>query len=285
MAPDVAPDIILAVIVEIVAALVLTVLSWAASTRWQSPLSLGQVWTLIGGTVVLTSLIVAVTTVGEMFGAVKGTYALVQQRNPPIPTPIPPSPTLAYAVIVSSTATPTPTATQQPTDTPTPTPTETPAETLSPTPTVSSTATPTFTPSETPTAEPSPTPTPTSSPTPSATPLPAIAIIWRDSLCDRSGQQATITQVRVEGDYLVIEGIANIALFDRYSLYWGTGPDLNKPVEERTGFESKTPVPPPGGKLHRIQLSTFPPGEYRFTLRVVRQDANYDTCEVGIIRR
>lgn len=282
-----APDIILAVIVEIVAASVLIVFSWAASTRWQSPPSLGQVWTLIGGTVVLTSLIVAVTTAGEMFGAVKGTYALVQQRNPPIPSPIPPSPTLAYAAYVSFTATPTltPTATQQPTDTPTPTPTETPAEPPSPTPTASSTATPTLTPSETPTAEPSPTPTPTSSPTLSATPLPAIAIIWRDSLCDRSGQQASITQARVEGDYLVIEGIANIASFDRYSLYWGTGPELNKPVEERTGFESKTPVPPPGGELHRIQLSKFPPGEYRFTLRVVRQDANYDTCEVGIIRR
>lgn len=117
---------------------------------------------------------------------------------------------------------------------------------------------------------------------------------WRDNLCDRPGQQASITkvriiEVRVENNRwvpcLVIEGIANTASFARYVLHWGTGEELNKPVEERKGFESTTPVPPPGGELHRILLENLPPGEYRFTLRVVRHDANYDTCEVGIIRR
>lgn len=283
-----ATDVLLALLVEIVAALVLTILGWGIDTRWQSRVSLRGIWGLIGGTILITGMISILVTTTETFGFIRGTYAVIQQSSP-FPMRLTPSPTLIYithiAPVPTPTLTPSPTAALELTDTPTPTATDMLSETPTPTPTETLTPTPTITPTENPTPTPSPTPTWTVSPTPTPTATPLVEMRWRDNDCDRPGQQCSIIRVRVESGYLVIEGIANIASFDRYSLYWGAGEQLNKPVEERPGFESKTPVPPPGGELHRIRLYLLPPAEYRFTLRVVRQDGNYDTCEVGIIRR
>lgn len=283
-----AADVFFALVVEIVVILVFAVLGWAANARWQSHVSLRGVWGLIGGTVLITGIVVVLVTIDETCGRIRGTYAIIEQGSP-VPTRLTPSPTQIYPTHVSpeppSTLTPSRTATLVLSDTPTPAPTDTPAETPTPNPTETLTLTPFITPTETPTPTPSPTPTWTVSPTPTPTATPLVEMRWRDDDCDRPGQQCSITQVRVESGYLVIEGIANIVSFDRYALYWGAGEQLNKPVEERPGFESKTPVPPPGGELHRIRLYLLPPAEYRFTLRAVRQDGNYDTCEVGIIRR
>lgn len=264
-------NIFLALVVQLVVTAIFVLLGWIATAiRPQNDRpTLREVWSLFGATALLAVLVTAVVSAVEVYGEENRAYALVPKNSASVPQQPDPSPTLAYVpdalVEIPPRATPTPDPTPTPV-LPTPTPTPTPTDTPSPTPTTPST--------------PPPTPTPTSTPTPA----PVVEMKWRDNACDKPGQQASIVRVEVQGNFLVIYGVANHPAFDRYTLYFGTGEDLNKPVESRRGYDYGKPVLELG-ELHRMSLSDLKRGEYLVTLRVVKQDGNYDTCEVGIVRR
>lgn len=266
-------NIFLALVVQLVVTAIFLLLGWIA-TAIRPPNdqpTLREVWSLFGATASLAVLVTVVVSAVEVYGKENRVYALLS-KNPASITPQPdPSPTLAYVPDALVTVPPRATPTPEPTPTPVlSTPTETPI------------ATPTFT--DTPTPNPIDTPLPTPTPTSTPTPIPVVEMKWRDTACDKPGQQASIVRVEVQGNFLVIYGVANHPAFDRYTLYFGTGEDLNKPVESRRGYDYVNPVLELG-ELHRMSLSDLKRGEYLVTLRVVRRDANYDTCEVGIIRR
>lgn len=270
------------IVVQILAGILVFLLSWAVGLRGkrQPELDLEQVWSLILGTLGSLILVLAFLMYDGLFDA-NGVYAVLRGTAVTSHNTLALSPTLIYRPdpfddepmpISNATPTPGPSA-------PTPEPTPTPVLSA---PTETPTATPTFT--DTPTPNPIDTPLPTPTPTSTPTPIPVVEMKWRDSACDKPGQQASIVRVEVQGNFLVIYGVANHPAFDRYTLYFGTGEDLNKPVESRRGYDYVNPVLELG-ELHRMSLSDLKRGEYLVTLRVVRRDANYDTCEVGIIRR